>query len=163
MRSVPFDLEAGTADRSRLTLFHRARLPPGSNLNRLLERLDQLLDGGVIGHLRIDDWPRRATVDAGRRSPAIDRYFAIVDAADRLGVSIEPYFERYRRVDQLTDTTEEVVVFPTIGLVLEDVVEHAPVAIAPARLGGMEYRVEDLVRALERRSTTGRPRTRQAP
>lgn len=133
-----------------VTLFHRSKLPPGSNLGEIRHRLERLTEEDHIDHFSQEVWPSKATIETGTKTWATSLYAEFEEIATQLNISLEPYFERYRRVNQLTGTAEDVIVFPTVAVLVSDPSVDRPYALAPCTSGSVACSLEDLLTELER-------------
>lgn len=138
-----------------VTLYHRSELPPGSSLHDVIDRLDHLADHGCIDELSVREWPARATTTSSDHSSAFRLFERLDRAADRMSISLAPFFERYRRVNHLLDSEEEVLVFPTFAIEVTDAAGGETRALAPCSTGHTTCSFEDMVRALELNNPTG--------
>lgn len=113
-----------------------------------IDRLTSLSERGILSDVTVAEWPGRASVDPEEGCEAGRRFSKIESIARDLDVDLAPSFERISRYNAFADATEEMVVFPTIGLVVTDPTS-GPVALAPCALGDGPCHVDDVIRQLE--------------
>lgn len=127
---------------------------------RVLDRLDELEDDGVLEMSGYENWQAIQTMEYEHREGALATYDEFQDWARHNGVRLEPAFDqRFQTSIDRTDVTQ-IVVFPVIALALYEGDQLQ--ATFPCSDGDEHFTVQDCLSAFES-GNVGRFLTRFAP
>lgn len=121
----------------------------------LVDRLARLEKAGVLGGVDVDVWGSRLVLSAetARTAPGrrfLTRYQRFQDWAERVGATLEPFFETTEAVSSFTGAEHTLLVLPvnTLAEFDGDEVVH----VAPSVVDGEVRTVQDRLAVLEARA-----------